>query len=49
MKKSLWIQLIEWGTFALVALFLTGVLLMRDEIIASPEGSFDLPVQGLNE
>jgi hypothetical protein len=49
MKKSLWIECVEWITFALVMLFVVGVLAMRNEITRSDPDNPAAPLQSLDE
>ncbi len=49
MRKSMWIELVEWCLFAAVALFITGVFAMRSEIISDPPESLTSPVRSLGE
>ena len=47
MRKSVWIELLEWGVFAVVALFVTCVVAMRDEITSLEPENAAAPVQSL--
>jgi hypothetical protein len=49
MRKSIWIELVEWCVLAAVALFTVGVLLQRGEITSPVEASSSAPVQSLDE
>jgi hypothetical protein len=48
MKKSLWIEAVEWCVLGLIVLFVTGVVVMRGEITSADDGSI-APVQTLGE
>ena len=48
MKKSIWIEWVEWGVFALIAGFVAGVIAMRTEI-TSAENNSTAPVHSLYE
>lgn len=48
MRKSKWIELVEWCVFALVALFVVGVFLYRGELTSTQENSA-APVLSLDE
>jgi hypothetical protein len=49
MKKSMWIEVVEWCVFGAVALFITGVFAMRSEIIADQPESLTAPIYSLDE
>ncbi len=49
MRKSIWIEVVEWTVFAFVALFVIGVFAMRAEITSSAEDNPNVPVQSLDE
>jgi hypothetical protein len=48
-KKSLWIEVIEWCVLAAVGLFTIGVIVMRSEITAPPESGSTAPVESVDE
>jgi hypothetical protein len=39
MRKSLWIEVVEWCVLGAIMLFLVGVLAMRGEITSSDDAS----------
>jgi hypothetical protein len=49
MRKSIWIEVIEWCVLAAVGLFTLGVLAMRSEIVTSAEASSTAPVESIDE
>lgn len=49
MRKSVWIELIEWSTLALVLLFFVGVVLRRGEITAPPNAGSTAPIESVDE
>ncbi len=49
MKKSPWIELIEWTALALIFIFVVGVFAMRGEILSASQDNPDIPVQSLGE
>jgi hypothetical protein len=49
MRKSLWIEVVEWCLFAAVALFLIGVVAMRSEITSSASGDSPVPRESIDE
>jgi hypothetical protein len=49
MKKSIWIEAVEWCVLGAVMLFLVGVVTMRNEIMASPDSTSTAPVETFEE
>ncbi len=49
MRKSIWIEALEWCVLGCVVLFLAGVLAMRGEIVNPPEDSATAPIVTLVE
>jgi hypothetical protein len=49
MRKSLWIEVLEWSVFAFVLLFVMGVLAMRGEITSAAQENPNAPIQSLDE
>jgi hypothetical protein len=48
-KKSRWIELVEWCVFALIAVFVFGVVSMRGELTAPPDNGSTAPLETLAE
>ena len=49
MRKSLWIEVVEWCLFVAVALFFMGVIAMRSEITSSAQGDSQAPRVSIDE
>jgi hypothetical protein len=49
MRKSVWIEVVEWCVLTVVALFMVGVVWMRGEITMPPESSSTAPVESLDD
>ncbi len=49
MRKSLWIEVMEWCVLALVLLFLVGVIAMRGEITSPVDANSTAPVVSIGE
>ena len=49
MRKSKWIEAVEWVLFAVVVLFFAGVLVKRGEMIASDTGTLAAPRMSVGE
>jgi hypothetical protein len=49
MRKSRWIEAIEWCVLALVVLFTAGIIVMRGEITSSADSTSTAPVESFEE
>jgi hypothetical protein len=49
MRKSIWIEVVEWCVLVAVMLFTIGVILMRSEITSSAEASSTAPIESVDE
>jgi hypothetical protein len=49
MRKSLWIEVMEWCILVVVALFTLGVVVMRKDIVASAESTSTAPIESIGE
>jgi hypothetical protein len=49
MKKSFWIEMIEWVVLAVVAIFVLGVVAMRHEITSSSSENPSVSLQPMDE
>ncbi len=49
MRKSAWIEAVEWVVLALIVLFMAGILVMRAQITSPPQDESTAPVQTLGE
>jgi hypothetical protein len=49
MRKSAWIEVLEWGFLPVVIVFVAGVVVMRGEITNSPEDGTTAPLVTLAE
>jgi len=49
MRKSIWIEVVEWCVFGLIVLFMIGVLTMREQITASASSDSPVPRVSLDE
>ena len=49
MRKSIWIELIEWGVLAFVGLFTLGVIALRGEITTPVDAGSTAPLVSFDE
>jgi hypothetical protein len=49
MRKSMWIEVVEWCVFAMVAVLVSGVVVMRAELTTSEPENPAAPIHSIDE